>query len=79
MEVKFEDMGSSFETNFAQGKTFSAEVEEVTEVATNDHRQLLYRDAENAHPMSSITGLTEELGSKPGEALTNLEIESLLK
>lgn len=79
MEAKFEDLSTSFETNFAQEKRFSAEVEQVTEVATNDHRQLLHRDADNAHPMSSITGLTEELESKPGEALTNLEIESLLK
>lgn len=48
---------------------------------TTDHRLLTGRDAERQHPMSSIDGLTEEIKRIPApiEALTNLELEELLK
>lgn len=51
------------------------------EGGTTDHRLLTHRDAEGQHPMSSIDGLTEEIKRIPGpvEALTNLELEELLK
>lgn len=46
-----------------------------------DHRQLSHRDAAEQHPISSITGLTKELNRipEPAEALTNSELEALLK
>lgn len=49
--------------------------------STTDHRLLTGRDAERQHPMSSIDGLTEEIKRIPApiEALTNLELEELLK
>lgn len=52
-----------------------------SEDGTTDHRELSHRDAENQHPMSSIVGLTEEIKRIPApiEALTNLELEELLK
>lgn len=46
-----------------------------------DHRLLSHRDAEGQHPTSAIEGLDEELKKIPApvEALTNLELEALLK
>lgn len=48
---------------------------------TTDHRLLTGRNAENQHPISSIDGLKEEIKRIPApiEALTNLELEELLK
>lgn len=50
---------------------------------TRDHRKLEYRDAENQHPIESITNLSIELGKKMVEGevepLTNEEIENLIK
>ncbi len=48
---------------------------------TTDHRILSHRDAESQHPTSAIEGLDEELKKIPApvEALTNLELEALLK
>ena len=48
---------------------------------TSDHRRLTHRDAEAQHPIESIDGLTAELRKIPApvEALTNLELEELLK
>ena len=48
---------------------------------TTDHRQLSYRDAAGQHPIESITGLAKELERipEPAEALTNFELEELLK
>lgn len=79
--LKFSDADEDvdFNVNPETDESFSPGFSEVTEVTTDDHRKLINRDAENQHPISSITGLSEELESKPGEALTNLEIESLLK
>lgn len=47
---------------------------------TLDHRVLTFRDAENQHPISSITGLTEAVGRipPPVQSITNVELEELL-
>lgn len=51
------------------------------EGGTTDHRQLTHRDAEEQHPISSISGLEKVLNRIPGpvEALTNTELEEMLK
>lgn len=48
---------------------------------TIDHRQLSHRDAAEQHPITSISGLKKELERipEPAEALTNLELEAILK
>ena len=48
---------------------------------TSDHRFLLNRDAEDQHPIESISKLKEELERipPPTEAITNSEIEEILK
>lgn len=45
------------------------------------HEKLLGRDAERQHPVTAIEGLVEELRRIPAptEALTNFELEELLK
>lgn len=47
----------------------------------SDHRLLSGRDAPGQHPISSIEGLAGELSRipQPVEALTNMELEELLK
>jgi len=47
----------------------------------SDHRVLSHRDAEGQHPISSITGLADELGRipEPVEPLTNEELEVILR
>lgn len=51
------------------------------ECGATDHRRLSHRDAEEQHPISSISGLEKELSRIPGpvEALTNTELEEMLK
>lgn len=51
------------------------------EGGTSDHRLLSHKDAEEQHPIKSITGLSEALERIPGpvEPLTNLELEEILK
>ena len=53
----------------------------VTATGTRDHTELFNRKVENAHPISAITGLQEELDEKLtlSNVLTNKEIEGLLK
>lgn len=50
------------------------------EGGVSDHRRLTNRNAENQHPISSISGLEQELEriSDPVEALTNAELEEIL-
>lgn len=80
MEAKFNELTPTFNATFESDENiFPFKVGETNEVSTNDHRKLLNRDSDNQHPMSAITGLPEALGAVPDEALTNLEIESLLK
>ena len=46
-----------------------------------DHRLLSHRDAEKQHPITAIDGLEGELSRipEPVEALTNFDLEVLLK
>lgn len=48
---------------------------------TTDHRELSHRDAEGQHPIEAISGLEEEIKRIPApvEALTNQELEAILK
>lgn len=48
---------------------------------TTDHRRLNHRDAAEQHPIASISGLRAELDRipEPVEALTNSELEEMLK
>ena len=48
---------------------------------TSDHRLLSHRDADGQHPIASIKGLSDELDRipEPVEALSNIELEALLK
>lgn len=52
-----------------------------TPAGTFDHRELTNRDAAEQHPIGSISGLANELSRipEPVEALTNEELEGLLK
>lgn len=51
------------------------------EGGTTDHRRLSNRDAAEQHPITSISGLEKELNRipEPVEALTNTELEEMLK
>ncbi len=55
-------------------------VEGGSEGGTTDHRLLRNRDAEEQHPITSITGLSAELSRipEPVEPLTNQDLEELL-
>ncbi len=50
------------------------------EGGTLDHRALTHRDGENQHPIASITGLAEAVGSipPPTRPITNIELEELM-
>lgn len=52
-----------------------------TEEGFGDHRLLTGREAAGQHPISAVAGLREELARipAPAEALSNLELEELLK
>lgn len=65
---------------FTDSADFDCSVEPVIHVSENDHTKLSNRDAPDQHPMGSITGLDTSLEAKvsAGDALTNLEIETLL-
>ena len=57
------------------------EPEPPPEGGTTDHRRLSHRDALEQHPIASISGLEKELNRipEPVEALTNTELEEMLK
>ena len=59
---------------------FETGMKQIVRIQENDHTKLSNRDAPDQHPMGSITGLDTSLGAKvsAGDALTNLEIETLL-
>ncbi len=65
----------------------SAEQELVREIVEQaiagrlDHRALTGRECENQHPVSAVEGLRGELDRipAPAEALSNFELEELLK
>ena len=48
---------------------------------TTDHRSLSHREDTDQHPIASISGLDKELQRIPGpvEAITNTELEDMLK
>lgn len=64
----------------AAEEQFDCTMDPVTHVTENDHTRLLNREEPDQHPMGAITGLDTSLGAKvsAGDALTNLEIETLL-
>lgn len=70
IEIAFGD--SSEEVGTDMGAT------EPVAVGNSDHNNLRNRDAENAHPISSITRLQAALDATPSETLTNEDIEDLL-
>lgn len=80
LEAKFDELTPTFNATFESDENvFPFTMGEMTEVSTNDHRKLSNRDSDNQHPMSAITGLPEALDAVPDEALSNIDIESLLK
>lgn len=65
---------------FEDNAEFTCRMDQVTRVPETDHTRLHNRDAPEQHPIEAITGLSGELGARltESDALTNLEIESLL-
>lgn len=55
--------------------------EQPPEGSATDHRRLSHRDAAEQHPITAIAGLEKELNRipEPAEALTNFELEEILK
>ena len=49
----------------------------VGETGTDDHTELINRDAAEQHPESAITGLEEDLLSRPDTAITDADILNL--
>lgn len=72
------------EANFTERVSFRAQMNEVVEVVRdkieNDHSKLTNRDAEDAHPISAITNLSQTLEKKMGEgdAITLDEIYKMI-
>lgn len=69
---------AAFNTSFSADETFTTEMTEVVTVTTSDHRELTHRDAEEQHPISSITYLTPELNVRPSTAMSNTDIQNIL-
>ena len=44
---------------------------------SSDHNKLINRDMENQHPITAITGLTEELLSRPNTEIPDSFINTL--
>lgn len=65
---------------FDEDQTFDTTMTEITEVVSNDHTELLNRDAAEQHPITSITNLSTELGNRvvSGDTLTNQDIEQII-
>ena len=77
------ELGSRIEVNALPGEE-NRLIREIVEQAIAgrlDHRTLPGRQAEKQHPVSAIDGLAGELKRipAPAEALTNSELEELLK
>ena len=80
IDVKFSESTSDFDINFSDNnEMINVEMDETPGGISLDHTRLINRDAENSHPIKSITGLDEQLNSMPNEILTNIELEMLLK
>ena len=69
---------ATFNMTFSEEETFKTEMSEVVKVTTSDHRELTHRDAEEQHPISSITYLTPELNVRPSQAMSNMDIQNIL-
>lgn len=61
--VQFNDPNDDLQTSFDSAPDFNVEFAGLTMGGggTSDHTQLTNRDAENQHPMSAITSLTDVL------------------
>ena len=80
IEVKFTESTNDFATTFSQGtETFTASMEESSGGISLDHTRLINRNARDSHPIEAITGLSSKMENVADEALTNMEIELLLK
>lgn len=55
------------------------EISNTVVVGNSDHAALINRDADDQHPIKAITKLKETLEERPSEALSNQDIENLLK
>ena len=71
----------NFDTDFSVNET---EIEDSTfgQGALGSllkHSLLQGRDNPDQHPITAVTGLEAELETRPSKALSNLELESLLK
>lgn len=69
---------ATFNMTFSEEETFKTEMSEVVKVTTSDHRELTHRDADEQHPISSITYLTPELSIRPSQAMSNMDIQNIL-
>ncbi len=67
--------------NPASGEYEDAEVPASGEKAMSDHRYMSHLDEMDQHPLDAITGLRSAISRIPApvEAITNLEIEEMLK
>ena len=74
INVAMAEASDSLETDIEVGNTVA--------VGNSDHRELKYRDAEDQHPISAITGLEKSLDKKVEEGeiqtLSNQDIEDLI-
>ena len=70
---------ATFNTDFEAAETFETAMDQTVEVVTSDHTKLTNRDAAQQHPITSITGLSTELGNRvvSGNTLTNQDIEQI--
>ena len=69
------------ELGLYSGKTLLSSVPVAGGGGAADHRVLAHRDAAEQHPIASISGLKAELDRipEPVEAITNTELEEMLK
>lgn len=49
----------------------------VGDTGTDDHTELVNRDAADQHPESAITGLAADLAARPSEVITDADIWNL--
>lgn len=69
LQAVFNDESMQFEADFGQTST----------VVADDHRKLTFRDAPDQHPIGAITRLQSELDVRSSEAMTNLDIATILQ
>lgn len=69
---------ATFNMDFSADEIFQTQMTETVQITASDHRKLMYRDAEEQHPISSITYLTPELNVRPSTAMSNTDIQNIL-